>query len=176
MRPLVALTVVLLSPLGAIAQTSVMTPAASTPTVTVTAGVGNAMGILGAQAERYLKSGRVSVFGGMGYSPQIDPDDPSGISGAGGVRVFTSGRRHRAFLEVSVSELATETLTSGGVVVLKSRLYGPGVQVGYQYVSPRGITSLASVGMGVPIGAESKTRAALAAGLGLGYTWRRESE
>jgi hypothetical protein len=171
---LVTTLLVLMSPIGAFAQ---QPPAVSSepggPTVTVTAGVGNAMGVVGAQAERYVTGGRMSVFGGIGYLPRVDPGDPTGVSGAVGARLYTPGRRHRAFLEASVSELLSETLVAQGVVLRQSRRIGPGVQVGYQFVSRRGITGLLSVGAGVPVGAESGTRAVLMAGLGVGYTWRQ---
>ncbi len=35
---------------------------------TMLAGVGNAMGWLGAQGERYFRNGRFSAFGGLGYT------------------------------------------------------------------------------------------------------------
>jgi hypothetical protein len=165
---------VLMSPIGAFAQQpSAASSDPGGPTVTVTAGAGNAMGVVGAQAERYLKGGRMSLFGGIGYLPRIDPGDPTGVSAAGGARLYTSGRRHRAFVEASVSEILSETLVAQGVVLRQSRRFGPGVQVGYQFVSRRGITGILSLGAGVPVGAESGARAALMAGMGLGYTWRR---
>ena len=45
--------------------------------VTVTAGVGNAMGWLGAQGERYFGPDRLSVFVGAGYTPSTDQYETS---------------------------------------------------------------------------------------------------
>jgi hypothetical protein len=55
-----------------------------------------------------------------------------------------------------------------------SRLHGPGVQVGYQYVSRGGFTVLASAGIGHLVGVDpGLSRTGPVANLGLGYTWRR---
>ena len=72
--------------------------------VTLLAGVGNTMGWLGIQAERYFHQERFSVFGGLGYMPSTDPGYPTGFTFAAGARAFTGGKRHRAFLEASVSQ------------------------------------------------------------------------
>jgi len=170
MKLLTLAALVVFSPLDVFGQTF---GAQGTPKVTVVAGVGNAMGWLGAQAEGYLKSGRISVFGGVGYTPEYEVGRPSGVTVAAGTRGFTSGRKHRAFFEVSVSQIVTESFTSGTATLPGSRVYGPGLQGGYQYVSSRGLTGLASIGVGFPVGAESGTHAVFMAGFGLGYTWRR---
>jgi hypothetical protein len=58
------------------------------------------------------------------------------------------------------------------------RLYGPGLQAGYQYTARRGFTFMAPAGAGYAIGKEPvaglKEVRSLdgLAGLGLGYTWR----
>jgi hypothetical protein len=88
---------------------------------TVTAGIGNTMGWLGAQAERYLAHERLSAFLGLGYTPSIDQGDPSGPTFALGFRGFTTGVKHRGFLALCVSQLAVET----GFTEDPSRLYGP---------------------------------------------------
>ena len=99
--------------LSAFGQTPDPQAAGTNPAITVVAGIGNAMGMFGAHVEGYVKSGRVSVFGGLGYLPEFEPGDPSGVTGAAGARVFTSGRTHRAFLEMSVSPLLFEYSTFG---------------------------------------------------------------
>lgn len=138
--------------------------------VSLTAGVGNSMGWFGAQGERYFADERLSVFVGLGYTPSIDQGDPTGPTFAAGLRSFTSGAKHRAFVEGAVSQLLVET----GALDGGSRFYGPGVQGGYQFVSPGGFTLMASIGAGyvlwVPQGVDHW---AAQVGLGLGYTWRR---
>jgi hypothetical protein len=68
--------------------------------VSLTAGVRNAMGWFGAQGERYFADERLSVFVGLGYTPRLDRGDPTGPTFAAGVRSYTAGVKHRAFLEV----------------------------------------------------------------------------
>jgi hypothetical protein len=165
--------VVFFCALSAFGQTPDPRAAGTNPTITVVAGLGNAMSIFGADVEGYVRRGRVSVFGGLGYLPEFEPGDPSGVTGAAGARVFTSGRTHRAFLEVSVSPLLFEYFTVGTTRIPGSKVYGPGFQGGYQYVARSGLTGLASIGTGFPIGAETGDRVALMAGMGLGFTWRR---
>ena len=138
--------------------------------MTLTAGVGNAMGWFGFQGERYLLDERISVFAGLGYTPQLDPGDPTGPTFAAGLRGFTSGLKHRLFVETSASQVVT--VTGGGQD--GGRHYGPGLQTGYQFVSAGGFTAMVSVGagyaLGVPRGLDPW---AAQVGLGLGYTWRR---
>lgn len=144
-------------------------PAPSPRVATAALGVGNAYGWFGGQVERYIARGRASIFGGLGYTPASDPGDPSGLTVAGGVRGYTRGDRHRAFLEASVSQIEVE-LWEGG-----RRRYGPGLQVGYQYTARRGFTAMASVGVGHAVGqtdALLPSSAAVLLGMGVGYTWR----
>jgi hypothetical protein len=152
---------------GVAAQVS---PGALAPrAVTVTAGVGNAMGWFGAQGEHYIADQRVSLFVGLGYTPSLDQGDPSGITFAGGLRGYTGGERHRAFLEGSVSQLFIET----GLFGEGRRLYGPGVQGGYQFVSRGGFTFMGSVGLGyAPAVHQGLQSWAALLGLAVGYTWR----
>ena len=173
MRVLIFATLVLFGPLIAFGQTSDAQAVNGEPRVTVIAGFGNAMGVFGAQAERYVGSGRVSVFGGLGYLPQFEPGDPSGVTVAAGARGFTAGKTHRAFLEVSVSPLRFEFYTLGATRIPGAIVYGPGVQGGYQFIARSGFTALASIGAGFPVGAESGSGVELMAGMGLGFTWRR---
>lgn len=138
--------------------------------VTVTAGIGNAMGWLGAQGERYFGPDRLSAFVGAGYTPSLDQYEPSGPTFAAGFRGYTAGYKHRGFLEASVSQLFIEAdpFESG------RRLYGPGLAAGYHYASRGGFTLMASLGLGYAPGVpDGHTKVAGVANLGLGYTWRR---
>jgi hypothetical protein len=153
---------------GVAAQVS---PGALAPrAVTVTAGVGNAMGWFGAQGEHYIADQRMSLFVGLGYTPTLDQGHPTGLTFAGGLRGYTAGERHRAFLEGSVSQVLIETRLFGE----GRRLYGPGVQGGYQFVSRGGFTFMASVGVGYAPAVDQGSRGwAGLLGLAVGYTWRR---
>lgn len=144
-------------------------PGAPTPlrATTLVAGAGNAMGWLGLQGEKYLGNDRVSLFGGVGYTPSTRPGDANGVSVAAGVRGYTPGIRHRGFLELSVTQIETEL----GCYASCRRPYGPGLQAGYQYVAHGGFTASLSAGLGyAPRGSRE---AAGLVGLGFGYTWRR---
>ena len=138
--------------------------------MSVTAGVGNSMGWFGAQGERYFADERVSVFLGLGYTPRFDRGDPSGPTFAAGLRSYTSGAKHRAFVEGAVSQVLVENDPFNG----SDRFYGPGLQGGYQYVSFGGFTFMASLGVGyalaVPHGVDPW---GAQVGVGFGYTWRR---
>ena len=138
--------------------------------VTVTAGIGNSMGWLGVQGERYFGADRLSAFVGTGYTPSLDQGEPSGPTFAAGLRGYTAGFTHRGFLEASVSQIYTE------VIGLEPgrRLYGPGLAAGYQFVSRGGFTLMASLGLGYAPGVDDgHTKFGGLANLGLGYTWRR---
>jgi hypothetical protein len=139
--------------------------------VTVTAGVGNAMGWFGAQGERYFAKDRVSGFVGVGYTPSIDAGDPSGATFAAGVRGFTPGGKHRGFAALCICQIFV--VRSFVSEEESGRLYGPGLELGYQFVSQGGFTLIASLGVGyapgVPQGEIPFTELL---GLGLGYTWR----
>src|SRR5690349_13922248 len=111
---------------------------------TVTAGIGNTMGWLGVQGERYFAHERLSAFLGLGYTPSIDLGDPSGLSFAVGGRGFTAGVKHRGFLAVSLARLFVE---NGGSVD-SGRFKGPGVEVGYQIAWRGGFTAMLGVGAG----------------------------
>jgi hypothetical protein len=139
------------------------------PLVTVTAGVGNAMGWFGAQAERYFTHGRLSAFGGLGYTPSVDAFDPEGVTLAAGVRGYTAGLKHRGFAEASVCQVATLSDPEH-----PARFYGPCGQLGYQFASRGGFTVLLSLGVGYAVGATAyRHRGQGLLGFGLGYTWRR---
>ena len=137
---------------------------------TVTAGIGNAMGWLGLQGERYFAHERLSAFLGLGYTPSVDQGDPTGPTFALGLRGFTTGVKHRGFLALCVSQLFVE---SGGVED-PSRLYGPGLEAGYQFASRGGFTFMVGAGLGYAPGMpEGDSKVGSMIELGLGYTWRR---
>ena len=131
---------------------------------TLAFGLGNSLGWVGGQAEHYLAGDRMSVLGGLGYTPALDPGDPSGVTLAGALRGYTPGQHHRGFLELSISQVSTSPLTG-------KRLYGPGLQVGYQFVARSGFTALASWGAGLER-RHGETNAREILNLGVGYTWR----
>jgi hypothetical protein len=144
--------------------------AASLRVVTVTAGVGNAMGWFGAQGERYFGPDRLSAFVGAGYTPSLDQGEPSGPTFAAGLRGYTAGVKHRGFLEASVSQIFIE------VIGLEPgrRLYGPGLAAGYQFASRGGFTIMTSLGLGYAPGVDDgHTKVGGLLNLGLGYTWRQ---
>jgi hypothetical protein len=100
-------------------------------------------------------------------------NDARGLTFAGGLRGFTGGDKHRAFLEGSVSQLFVES----GPLGSSRRLYGPGVQAGYQFVAPGGFTIMASLGLGYAPGVSRRVDGwAGLLGLAAGYTWRRMSQ
>lgn len=128
------------------------------------------MGWIGLEAERYFARERLSAFLGAGYTPTLDPGDPSGPTFAAGVRGFTAGFKHRGFLALSISQIFVETALTED----PGRLYGPGLEAGYQFVSRGGFTFMASVGMGYAPGApEEASEVGELIGIGFGYTWRR---
>jgi hypothetical protein len=152
------------------AQTTAENPSAP-PSVTVTGGVGNSMGWLGVQAERYLSNGRFSVLGGVGFLVPSNAGDTSGPAFAAGMRAFTTGARHRGFLEISLLPIMYGLACFDDCHIY----YGPAVQGGYEFLRHDGLTLLASYGIGfapgVPSGKDAVNRVILA--VGLGYTWRR---
>jgi hypothetical protein len=143
---------------------------ASRRIATVTAGIGNTMGWLGLQGERYFADERLSAFLGLGYTPSIDQGDPSGLTVALGLRGFTKGVKHRGFLALCLSQLFVER----GFTDDPSRLYGPGLEAGYQFASRGGFTFMIGAGLGYAPGVpQGESEVGSMAELGFGYTWRR---
>jgi hypothetical protein len=142
------------------------------PRATVLGGVGNDFGWIGAQGTVHVRP-HLAVYAGLGYTPAIDRGDPSGIAGAGGLRGFFGGPRHLKFVELGVTQLVVETSVTPLAGVEGRRLYGPGVQAGYQYVSGGGLSILFSLGLGYVL-AEPVTGSRIQPqlGLGIGYTFR----
>jgi hypothetical protein len=149
MRVAIILSLIAVVSVDARAQTGIQKDPASR-SMTVTAGAGNAMGALGLQAERYVRHERFSLFGGIGYWPRVDAADAAGVALAAGMRLFTTAPTHRGFVEFSVSALAADVDCFDDCHIH----YGPGVQVGYQFVARRGFTALASTGVGFAPGIE----------------------
>lgn len=174
MRILVNIAVVLLV-VGAIparAQSAGERPfSAPARLATLSGGVGNALGWYGLEGEWFLAGGSAAVFVGAGYTPRSRRDDPSGLTGSAGVRVFTPGVTHRGFGEVSFSQIGLErasVLRPGG-----RQIYGPGAQIGYEYLARSGLTLALSGGLGYGLGIgypANKWQPML--GLACGYTWR----
>lgn len=136
--------------------------------MTVLIGVGNTLGWFGGQAETYFSGDRMSGLLGLGYTPEFEPGDGSGMTVAAALRAFTAGSNHRAFAEASISQVGT-TSPDGG------RYYGPGLQVGYQFVADGWFTLLVSGGAGVALGVPeyvSGSHVNPLLNIGVGYTWR----
>ena len=171
MRPLVLTLLLVLSPGASVAeQESAATPSVLPRAASLTAGLGNVMGWIGLHGEGYFARERLSGFVGLGYTPSVDPGDPSGPTFAIGLRGFTPGIKHRGFLALSLSQLAIES----GAVENGRRFYGPGLEAGYHYVARGGFTFLVSLGLGFAPGVpEGEKEVGEVLALGLGYTWRR---
>jgi hypothetical protein len=137
----------------------------SKPHVALTGGLGNVLGGLGAAVEYHLADSRISASGGLGYWP-ADCGDGT-FSGAGALRGFAGGRRHRAFIELSYSLLEISCPTFSDET---QRHYGPGLSLGYRYTGSGGFTITAAGGIG-DVPGDFGTAAIIL--LGLGYTWRR---
>lgn len=170
MRCFAPLAFLLLVPTPGWAWQTAPLDAPPAPTVSVVGGLGNTMAGLGGQVQAYLAGGRVGVFGGLGYMPEIESGDWSGMSVAGGVRGYTGARRHRGYLELSASPMQMLT----GCFDSCERFYGIGMQAGYQLLTSGGFTFVASLGVGYTLGIEDGTsRVSPLGDLGIGYTWRR---
>ena len=146
-----------------------MTPAASQerrPIATVTGGLGNVLGGFGAAAEFYFAEGRLSAAAGLGYWPAETLCDKGTLSGAGALRGFIGGPRHRGFLELSYSLVQVSCPVFGGGEL--QRYYGPGLSLGYRYTASSGFTFSAGAG-----GGDGSDGLEIIILLGLGYTWQR---
>jgi hypothetical protein len=138
------------------------------PNLALTGGLGNVLGGLGTAFEFYLAESRISASGGLGYWPSGAGCGQGTFSGAGALRGFAGGRRHRAFLELSYSLLAISCdLFSNDDI---ERHYGPGASLGYRYTGMDGFTFTAGAGIG-DVPGDFGTEALIL--LALGYTWRR---
>jgi len=167
---LAALTLTL-SPLGARAAET--TPPLGDRKLAVLAGVGTTTAGYGLQAE--LRFGRhFSAFGGFGYSPESQGEYSSrraeGAGVAGGLRAYTPGRIHQAFVEVAVAPITSEQGTQG--LFLR---YAPTFQAGWQMTRAGGFTLVLSLGVGhAPANAQLESDTSGVFSIGLGHTWRRK--
>lgn len=170
-RP-VAIAAVLLMALMPVSVAPTAAQDDSPPGFAALIGVGHDMGWFGAQAEGYVRPG-LAIFGGLGWTPEIRDDTPTGPTFAFGVRQYVGSARHRGFLEANVSQVLVITADS---VSSGDRFYGPGLQAGYSFVSQGGLSALVSAGLGYAVGldpAQEGDDFALLFGLGVGYTWRQ---
>lgn len=150
-------------------------------------GVGNSFGIMGGQAAVYVGD-HLAAFVGVGYSPAVFENTPSGLAPAAGIRGFAQGRasRRRGFFEFSWTQIRSEgwtecTLGAGGSCRSGgSRSYGPGFQAGYEHATDGGFALLISAGGGYPLVSRgtgerewggSSTAIGLLFGLGIGYSF-----
>lgn len=127
------------------------------------AGAGNAFAGWGGTAEAYVARGRVSVVGGVGYVQRVDASDGR-TSASAAIRGYSTGRRHRIFVEASYGPL-----TVGSPVTDLGVHYGPALAVGYSYTATSGFTFLISRGAGW---SPSHSGLAATGNIGIGYTWR----
>ncbi|MEJ2678071.1 MAG: hypothetical protein P8174_03225 [Gemmatimonadota bacterium] len=179
MRRMVAFSVsaLLLFPAVSVAQARQETQPDSVapPRLTVTAGGGVSMGPLGAQAEWYLWPGRLSLFGGLGYTSPGKKGYPEGPTYAGGTRLYTSGVKHRAFVALVVGQLlVSETISPyPGLTLPGERQYGPALMGGYQRIADSGFTFMVALGVGYALPTRDLGSSVTPAlDLGFGYTWR----
>ena len=126
--------------------------------LTVMAGLGNTFAGFGGTAEYWFVR-QASVVGGLGVGVG------TGVEAALGVRLFTPGPRHRAFLEAAYAPIAVSVGPMDETVH-----YGPGVSVGYGYTSRGGFSALIGIGAGI---ATAFDEVELVGNLGFGYTWGR---
>jgi len=146
---------------------SVPTDSVHRRTAAVAIGFGNAFGGLGVLGEYYLAGSRMSMTAGAGRFIQIDYPNINAFAAT--LRGYTKRRRHRGFLELSVSPVFVETTISlAGTSV--TALYGPGIAAGYHYTAGGGFTLLVNGGIGW---SPSAKKVGSVGSIGLGYTWRR---
>jgi hypothetical protein len=173
MRQLALIVLMLLvGPLSLAGQDSTTASETKKRVATLMAGGGNVFGWFGLHGEYYFARDRLSAFLGAGYTPADDGDlDPTGPTFAIGLRGFTPGVRHRGFLALSLSQIAT---LSAFEPERRDRFYGPGLEAGYHYTARGGFTFMVSLGLGIALGVpDGEDEVHGMGGLGLGYTWRR---
>lgn len=137
------------------------------PVVSLTAGAGQPFGGIGLRGEVLIADGRLGILGGAGTLPGFHYLRSS-ISATASVRFYFGRQGHRLFANASWSVLRSYDLLMLGVPTVYQ--YGPGLSLGYSFLSKAGLTLTVGGGVGrtshetVPIGE-----------LGLGWTWRRSS-
>jgi hypothetical protein len=155
----VVVSVVIGSLCSGVPSTAAETNATGAPMFSLAGGVGNSLGWLGVQGERHVREGRFSIFAGVGYGSTFDesPNASGTAAVAAGGRAFFGGRTHRFFVEGSVALIAREWWVDASGTEQQADRYGPGLQVGYQLLSRKGITFMTSVGVGYAVGAHFDT-------------------
>lgn len=140
-------------------------------------GYGNSVGGVGAGAEAYVARSRLSLFGAVGYVPSSRGGRAaSGVAVAVGARVFTGGRRHRGFAEISVSPAGVEIADEGSGLAGEHIIYGPGFSLGYQFVASSGVTVMVAGGIAYGLtGPDNLHDTYALSAVAVGYTWRRKS-
>jgi hypothetical protein len=154
---------VLLLLIPALSRTSMSQRGA--PVVSLTAGVGQPFGGIGVQGEVLTADGRLGILGGAGIMPGIHYLR-SPIAGAASVRYYFTRQEHRLFLNASWSLVRSYDLLLSGVPTVFE--YGPGISVGYSYLSKIGFTFTIGAGVG-----RARFETVSIGQLGLGWTWRR---
>jgi hypothetical protein len=167
----VALVLILMSAWPAEAGTAVEAVDAA-PRASLLFGWGTSVAGFGAGVEAYLASSRISLFGALGYVPW---PGGSSVAAAGGARVFTSGRRHRGFAEVSLSPGRVETVGRADDTTDARVVYGPGLILGYQFVGSSGVTVMVSAGVAYGMTGPVPHKVWVPNTIAVGYTWRRKA-
>ena len=125
----------------------------------VHAGFGNVVGGLGVSGEYFVAGSRFSGVIGAGYLAGTN-EVPGGAGVGVAIRGFTTGVRHRGFLELSVLPLQWSDVQV---------LYGPGLSVGYHYTAAGGFTIIGGAGVGWSVSTDEAAPIVL---LAFGHTWR----
>jgi hypothetical protein len=125
-------------------------------------GVGNSFGGMGGALEFFPQPGRLALLAGVGYFPS---SSGVGAAFAGGMRVYTRGSRHQAYVEGGVAPLALSRGPFGDHL-----RYGPAFSLGYRYTGSGGFSVLLAGGAGW---APSLQATEPVLNLGFGYSWRR---
>ena len=113
----------------------------------VAIGFGNMFGGVGATAEYYLLSTRLSGVVGLGFLAETS-DNPGTTGVAVAVRGYTPGLKHRGFVELSASLIEISWTKLDGEFLDVKRHYGPGFSLGYHYTAGGGFTFLVAGGAG----------------------------
>jgi hypothetical protein len=135
------------------------------PSLSVATGVGNAFGGIGVRGEVFVARTGISVLAGAGILPGTYYLR-SPVSGAASVRYYIGQREHRLFFDASWSVLRAYDLLMLGVPTVFE--YGPGLSLGYSFMSRTGLTISVGAGLGL-----ARHDTIPIAQLGIGWTWRR---
>jgi hypothetical protein len=137
------------------------------PIASLTAGVGNAFGGVGLRGEVFVARGRMSVLAGAGILP--GDYNRSHLAGAASLRWYAGRWQHRLFMDASWSLLARRGADCLGC--RETFNYGPGLALGYTFMSTTGLTLSVGAGLGRDIRYENDLGPVVQ--LGIGWTWWR---